>query len=410
MFLIGLSSRTIAKSVLGALLAFSCVPATAQVEQPSTPVEKGALGKDVPAFWVRPGYRVTLAASDIPNARFMVFNDRGDTLYMSRPGPGDILALKDKDKDGVYETRTTFTSGKPTVHGLCFADGWLYFTQSGVVWQARDTDGDGKADEEQAVIPDGQLPKGGGHWWRPILVTKDALYTGIGDDGNLNDHRNDDREKLFRFNKDGSGKTEFVSGIRNTEKLLLRPGTDEIWGADHGSDWMGGPLGDKKGMQPITNNNPPCEFNYYKAGGFYGHPFITGTGMPRLEFRDAPDLIDIAAKTTLPEWNLGAHWAPNGFTFLAKDYFGKDHVGDALIACHGSWNSTKPVGYRVERICFDKVSGKPYGGLMIVGTLSADNKVIGRPVDCVEAPDGTVLFSDDQTNRIYRISRNDKKR
>lgn len=378
--------------------------AHAQMTQPTTATVPGSVGPGVPAFWVRPGYKVTLAADKIPNARFMEFDDKG-TLYISRPGPGDILALRDTNGDGVYETRETFTSGKPSVHGLSFADGWLWYTQSGVVWKARDTNGDGKADDEQAVIPDGQVPKGGGHWWRPILVTPTALYTGIGDDGNINDHRNDDREKLFRFAKDGTGKTPFVGGIRNTEKLRLRPGTTEVWGADHGSDWVGGPLGDKQGRQPITNWNPPCEFNQYTEGNFYGHPFVTGNMVPRLEFKDAPDLLDIVEKTTAPEWRLGAHWAPNGFTFLSKSYFSDDHQGDAFIACHGSWNSTAKVGYRVERVLFDKVSGKPYGSLMVVGTLAPDGKILGRPVDCAEAPDGSVLLSDDQTGQVYRIQR-----
>ena len=32
-------------------------------------------------------------------------------------------------------------------------------------------------------------------------------------------------------------------------------------------------------------------------------------------------------------------------------------------------------------------------------------KVLARPVDCVEAPDGSILFSCDQTKRIYRITK-----
>jgi glucose/arabinose dehydrogenase len=63
-----------------------------------------------------------------------------------------------------------------------------------------------------------------------------------------------------------------------------------------------------------------------------------------------------------------------------------------------------PDGYRIERVLFDPVTGRPYGSLTIVKTLTADNRVLARPVDCVEAPDGSVLFSCDMTNRIYRIS------
>jgi len=80
--------------------------------------------------------------------------------------------------------------------------------------------------------------------------------------------------------------------------------------------------------------------------------------------------------------------------------------GDAFIACHGSWNSTKKVGYRVERIVFDSQTGTPMGAQMLVSTLNPQNgDVVGRPVDIIEDTDGSLLFSDDQTNRIYRVSK-----
>ena len=54
---------------------------------------------------------------------------------------------------------------------------------------------------------------------------------------------------------------------------------------------------------------------------------------------------------------------------------------------------------------FDKVTGAPFGSQLLVGGIGQDGKVIGRPVDVVEEPDGNILFTDDQTNRIYRISK-----
>jgi glucose/arabinose dehydrogenase len=105
----------------------------------------------------------------------------------------------------------------------------------------------------------------------------------------------------------------------------------------------------------------------------------------------------------VPEWVFPAHVAPNAFTFLTKDAF-PEHKGDAFVAFHGSWNRSRKIGYRVDRVLFDKVLGDPYGSQMIVGTLSKAGDVLGRPVDCVEAPDGSVLFSCDDTRSIYRIS------
>ena len=47
--------------------------------------------------------------------------------------------------------------------------------------------------------------------------------------------------------------------------------------------------------QPITDLNPPEEFNKYVQDGFYGHPFIMGNGVPRPEFADRRDITAIFA-------------------------------------------------------------------------------------------------------------------
>lgn len=364
----------------------------------------GSRGPGVPEFTVRPGYRVTVAAQDLPECRFIEFGDRGE-LFVSMPGEGTILALHDSDGDGRFDRRTEFVTGKQTVHGMQFVDGWLWFTTSGAIYKARDANSDGKADEVVTVL-DG-LVSGGGHWFRSILVTPDGFYTSIGDTGNISDQTDTDRQKIWHFALDGKNKKLFASGLRNTEKLQLRPGTNEVWGADHGSDNYGGKLGEKPGHQPFTDLNPPDEFNHYMEGGFYGHPFITGNRVPRFEYMNRPDIVDLGEKTIPPAWANGPHWANNGFTFLSKDYF-PDHQGDVLIAFHGSWNSTKPVGYCISRTLFDNVTGNPYGQLKIVDCLGKDGKVLARPVDCAEAPDGTVLFSCDRPSVVYRISRDEQ--
>lgn len=370
---------------IAALLSFAAMAQTA----PSS---------SVPAFWVRPGYHVELVAENLGEARFIEFDDKG-TLYLSRPNRGDILTLRKKGSK--YETVGTFVSKMQSVHGLHFANGWLWFTQSGAVYRGRDTNGDGVADEVVTVLKD--LPSGG-HWWRSIYVVKDGFFTSIGDSGNINDETESDRQKIWKYSLDGLTRTLFASGLRNTEKLRYRPGTTDLYGADHGSDNFGGPLKERAGRnQPVTDFNPPCEFNKYVPGGFYGHPFITGNRVPRIEFQNRPDILEWAGKTIAPAWCFGGHWAPNGFTFVSKKKLGDDFVGDALVALHGSWNSTKPVGYRVERVMFDPATGNPYGAQMLVGTIDATGNVVGRPVDVAEEPDGGILFTDDQTNRIYRI-------
>jgi glucose/arabinose dehydrogenase len=364
----------------------------------------GQRGPGVAEFYVRTGYRVDLVAEKVGETRFIEFDDHGN-LFVAQPTVGTIAILHRQD-DGTYKFFDNLVTGKKTAHGMCFYKGTLWFTQSGAIHKAK-LKPDGTADGPiVTVIPEGQLPEGG-HWWRSILIDDDGFYTSIGDSGNANDETNTDRQKIWRYDLEGKNRKLFASGIRNTEKLRFRPGTSEVWGCDHGSDNFGQVYGERVGDQPITDLWPPDKINHYVEGGFYGHPYFAGTRIPRPEFAKRPDLVALADKMTPPAWQLGAHWAPNASTFLSRDYF-PGHKGDLFVALHGSWNSTKKVGYGIERVMFDAESGNPYGAWRIVTTLTgpADNpRVEARPVDCAEAPDGSVLFSDDSHGKIYRISK-----
>src|SRR5678816_2607221 len=62
---------------------------------------KSDLGPDVPAFRVRPGYKVTRAAARdaVREARFLQFSADGKTLFVSQIESGKIIALRDPDQD-----------------------------------------------------------------------------------------------------------------------------------------------------------------------------------------------------------------------------------------------------------------------------------------------------------------------
>jgi glucose/arabinose dehydrogenase len=379
-----------------------------QMPPPKSPA--GEVGPGVPAFRVRPGYRVTLAAKGIGQCRFLLLAPDG-TLYISQPANGSITALRDPDASGLYQHSVKFISD-PRAYGRVEAmdvhSGELWFSTPGNVFHTKALDGKlEKAGEVTTVFEDGDLPTGGSHWYRSLLVTDDGFYTSLGDDQNIGDETKNDREKIWRYSLDGKEKKLFASGIRNTEKLRLRPGTKEIWGTDNGSDNFGGKLGEGKDNQPITDVFPPEEFNHYVEGGFYGHPFLIGPRVPRLEYQDRPDILELAAKTTIPEYSSPAHWAGLGWTFVTSNKL-TGHAGDAIIAYHGSWNSTIKVGYRVQHILFDEWTGHPIGGEPIVSCLNDNGTApLARPVDLAESPDGSVLFSSDDPRPgfVYRITK-----
>ena len=73
---------------------------------------KSDLGPDVPAFKVRPGYRVTRVVPNkaLRGARFLQFSDDGKTLFVSDIENGAIYALRDPDESGLYKSITTFVN------------------------------------------------------------------------------------------------------------------------------------------------------------------------------------------------------------------------------------------------------------------------------------------------------------
>lgn len=404
--------------------AADAVPVSAAPPIPAITTD-GPRGPGVPDFKIAPGFKVTQVIANPTEARFLQFDSYGN-LYVSGPLHGSITSYKLKP-DGTYQKNAVIVSGKPTIHCMEFVDGWLWFTVTDGVFKGRvRADGSG-LDDLTTLIPQGSVPGGGGHWWRPILVGSDGFYTGIGDARNFSDlddpkvreeegPLSQEREKIWKYSLDGQSKTLFVSGIRNTEKLLFRPGTHEIWGLDHGSDWWGLLLGDNnKGHQPITDSVPGEKINHYQQGQFYGHPYLGDNNLIRPEFDingplAKPNIQQIVATAVPPAYLFPPHWADCGWTWLTKDS-PLGHRGDMYIASHGSWNSSLKVGYCVSRLDFSP-DGKPLHAEQIVNCLNADRiHFSGRPVDVIEEP-GTnnLIFSVDADGQkrgkshVYRIS------
>lgn len=359
-------------------------------------------------LWVRPGFEVKVAVDGIKGPRFLATAPDG-ALFVSVPGQGKIFRCTDTNGDGVYEKATTFVQGKDPktiLQGIQWHDGWLWFAQLNSIARARDNDGDGRADEEQQVLNAQDIPTGkdGGHMWRALLIHNGRIYTSVGDQTNATDEPIDasERKKIWSFSLDGKDKKLFASGLRNTEKFAIRPGTDEIWGADHDVDTMGEKLEkDKKLGQPFTDHNPPAELNHYREGAFYGHPWIVGKNQPNLLFLNNPDLQKYASMTVVPEWTMPAHCSANAVCFYNGTKI-PGAKGDLFIAQRGGWNASQKVGYSLSRILFE--DGHPYGEQKIVSFLKNGTEVLGRPADCTEAPDGSILLSDDTANVVYRVS------
>ena len=324
-----------------------------------------------------------------------------------------------------------------------FVDGWLWYTSSHGIYKGKVTQDGSKLTDMTDVLPEGSVPGGGGHWWRPILVASDGFYTGMGDHDNFSDLNNPrilaqqqesephaaEREKIWKYSLDGKTKTLFSAGNRNSEKLQFRPGTDEVWGLDHGSDDFGKLIGDQIGKnQPITDNIPGEEVNHYIQGKFYGHPFLADNNLIRPEFADLDKTTDIVPKPNPPEYPnikkiqatsnppenmFPAHKADNGWTPSSP----KTPPSANAATC-----SSPPtaVGTATSR----SATASPFSpstptanpptppksstaSPAVTSAAPRASGFLGRPVDIVEEPNtGNLLFSvDAPQGRIYRLSK-----
>jgi len=435
------------------LFAADAHPELVSAAQPLPPMDPtGEIGPGVPPFKVQAGYRVDAVTSEYrqTEVRFLQFDNFG-TLYVSSHKYGTITSFK-KQPDGTYKRVAVVVKVNPRkisgLHNMEFVDGWLWYTTSHGIFKAKPVEDGTRLTDTTVILPEGSVPGGGGHWWREILVDTDGFYTGVGDHENFSDLNNKkilaaqeetephafDREKIWKYYFDGRPRTLFCSGVRNTEKLLFRPGTHEIWGLDNGSDNFGLRLGDNIGVyQPITDRMPGEEVNHYEQGKFYGHPYFLDNNIVRPEYYDLdqtppedivpnpipaqyPNLEAMKAIATEPEYMVPPHWAPLGWTWLNKDS-ALGHRGDMYMAFHGSWDHDIKSGYCITKLTFD-ASGHPVQGYKIVDCLVNDHIAradkggyYGRCVDVVEEP-GTddLLFSvDDPNGRVYRLSRIDGK-
>ena len=180
--------------------------------------------------------------------------------------------------------------------------------------------------------------------------------------------------------------TVYAHGVRNSVGMAWHPETDELWFTDNGRDMMGDDI-------------PPEEVNRVaEHGAHYGFPYIHGTAIRDPRYGANHDPADYVP----PEVEIQAHAAAIGMDFYTGEGFGADYANALFIAEHGSWNRSSKVGYRVSVIRFAAGEGvySPFVDVWLDG-----EKASGRPADVLTARDGTLLISDDQGGRIYRVTR-----
>jgi glucose/arabinose dehydrogenase len=352
------------------------------------------------------GFEVTEFATKLTQPRVIARAPNGD-LFVSESSANRIRLLRDADGDGKPEVSEVFASGLNRPFGIAFyplgaEPKYVYVGNTDSVvrfpYKNGDTKASGEAEKIIKDIPSGnEKVGGGGHWTRDLEFSPDGktLYVSVGSRSNADDDKSEERRAvILAFDPDGKNERIFATGIRNPVGLATHPKTGELWTSVNERDGLG-------------DNLVPDYITHVKEGGFYGWPwFYLG---PNQDPRHMGKHADLKEKVIVPDVLLQSHMASLDLTFYDGTQFPKEYLHDAFAGEHGSWNRARRVGYKVIRVPMKE--GKATGEFedFLVGFVTKEGNVWGRPVGVAVAKDGSLMVTDDGSGTIWRVAYTGKK-
>jgi glucose/arabinose dehydrogenase len=310
------------------------------------------------------------------------------------PSANRISLLRDKDGDGIAETKTVFLANLFSPFGMAMVGNRLYVANAdalvSVPYKAGDTQSTATP-EKLADLPG--VPRNH-HWTKSLLASPDGrtFYVGVGSNSNVAEHGMEieaNRAAILAIDAATGARRVFASGLRNPVGLAWEPATRALWTVVNERDELGSDL-------------VPDYLTSVKDGAFYGWPWSYYGAT--VDTRVKPERPDMVAKALAPDYALGPHVAALGLTFASGDKMPAQYRNGAFIGLHGSWNRDPPSGYKVVFVPF--ANGKPAGEQQDVLTGFRDDagNARGRPVGVAMAKDGALLVADDVGNAVWRVS------
>lgn len=383
-----------------ALSAASCgggkTPAKKPASAPSSSPQALAPGQNSTGLplTVPNGFSISYFAQNLPGPRVLLFDSAGN-LLVSCPSAGKVIALPDKDNNGVADSQVTVVGGLNYPHGLAFMPTdptKLYVAETDAVALYDYDPTSMQATNRRKII---DLPPDGEHVTRTLIFApppnEGQLLISIGSSQNVGVETDPRRASIRIANADGSGLRTFASGLRNSVFMAVHPTTNQVWATENGRDNLG-------------DNIPPDKINIIQDGHNYGWPTFYGKNIPDTQFDPAAAAPGAAAGKTPSYIDLQAHSAPLGLAFVTSDGWPADYKDNLIVAFHGSWNRTVPTGDKLVRIRLDKQGNYLGTEDFITGWLQPSGTKLGRPVGIILRSDGNMYVSDDSSGGIYRIA------
>lgn len=338
------------------------------------------------------GFKISIYADNIRDARSLASTPDGKTVFVGNRRRKNVYALTDTDGDMVADKRDTIATGLTMPNGVVYRDGDLYVAEVNKIHRFPDIMSNLSAPKSE-VIYDG-YPTDRHHGWKFIAFGPDGkLYVPVGGPCNVCDKESENEvyASITRMDPDGSNMEVYAKGVRNSVGFAWHPETQKMWFTDNGRDMMGDDI-------------PACELNLAPEKGLhFGFPFWHQGDIADPDFGDKFP----RDKFTEPKFKFEPHSAPLGLRFYQGDMFPAKYKNNLIVAQHGSWNRSPQAGHIGYQLRFIQIEGDEVVGdeVFASGWLDKEeNKGMGKPVDVMEMPDGSILVSDDIAHCIYRIS------
>ncbi|MCU0454388.1 MAG: PQQ-dependent sugar dehydrogenase [Bacteroidetes bacterium] len=327
------------------------------------------------------GFRVELWADEIEGARSMALSPSG-ILYVGTRTKDKVYAIV---PDGRSRRVVVVAQGLTSPNGVAWRDGALYVAEISRVIRFDDIDRTYASKPSYTVVND-QFPTDKAHGWKFIAFGPDGkLYVPVGAPCNTCEREDPRYSSIMRMNADGSDLEVFASGVRNTVGFAWHPADQVLWFTDNGRDWLGDDL-------------PPDELNRASRTGLhFGFPHLYGKNHRDTDYPAVDTAMFVPAAL-----ELGPHVAALGMRFYTGTMFPERYRNGIFIAEHGSWNRSKPLGYRVMFVRVE--NHRPVSYEIFAEGWLGNTAAWGRPVDVQQLPDGSMLVSDDKAGAIYRVT------
>jgi glucose/arabinose dehydrogenase len=361
----------------------------------------------IDSVWLPEGFGIQVFHAGMQVPRFMAWSPDG-VLHVAEMGAQRIIALPDRDHDGVADTLITVATSVDSAHSIAFHEGALYVAEPSRVLRFRDLDSDGIYESRETFIDSIHATGIYNHYTRTILFDERGgkIYLGVGASCNACREEHPERGAILRFDLDGSNRQIYATGLRNPLGLAI-DSAGRLWTTNADRDWLG-------------DDVPPEIVTHVDLGSFHGWPFAYGDHklvdftVEAPEYRALLPLTPadqgLIASMQVADLALPAHSTPMGITFPHVDKLPLSWRGAALVAVHGSSPGGRPggaVGYNLIRVRYDSAQQRWISGIVLSGFLTdtLGYKYWGRPCGITLDTAGDIyLGSDKGIGAIYRIT------